>query len=72
MLQIPDGRDLAVFQIDRRETAWSRHPRWTCPTHLVTIPPMKTEEDWLIGLKKNARIEVLNSIFAAEKNELHA
>ena len=24
-------------------------------THLVTIPRMKTEEDWLIGLEKNAR-----------------
>ena len=30
---------------------------------------MKTEEDCLIGLEK---IEVLNSIFYAEKNELHA
>ena len=33
---------------------------------------MKTEEDWLIGLEKNAGIEVLDSIFAAEENELHA
>ena len=27
---------------------------------------MKTE-DWLIGLEKNARVEVLDSIFTAEK-----
>ena len=38
----------------------------------LAIPPMKTEEDWLIGLEKNARIEALDSIFSAEKNELYA
>ena len=38
----------------------------------LAIPLMKTEEDWLIGLEKNARIEALDSIFSAEKNELYA